>query len=360
VGLGLGIGIAPRAATAANGSKPRVPVVWSEAACATVIDRSTTTTVHFEYSVPFEDLGPRTDDEVEDSRTHQFFAFARLDYFAVSTAQRLPPWISEVDITRAAMVDPQVVPEQIEPEDVLQTTSRFSATDWLRITDDDARVPISNAQAELGVDWDLSAVAPGTWTIWGYTWEPLINVWVPRPGFVKIIEDASQADAAGPSIALLQDTSEVTVGEPFPVLGCADVPDGSTVSVDWGLVDGPVEPMWQPLLVDEPIASGALAIEVTLPAEAASSRPGQTRVRLRATVTDPSGNAHVAYSFGAYEVDEAPPQSNEGCGCSGARDRAQPRDRALLVIPVLLLVGRRRRAARGQSGARNHACTRSA
>jgi MYXO-CTERM domain-containing protein len=339
-GLALTVLSASATGSAANGSKPRTPVVWTEGPCATLVDRSTATTVHFEYGVALEDLGPRTEDEVDDSRTHQFFAFARLDYAAVGTAQRLPPWITNADIERAALVDPDVVPDDIDPVDVLEVTSRFAASEWMRITPDDARVPISNAQTAMGVDWDVTAVPPGVYTVWGYTWEPLTNLWAPRPGFVKVIASASEADAAGPGIALSVDNAEVTVGEPHAVVGCADVPAGSTVTLEWGAVEGPEEPQWAALVVDAPISTGPLALEATLPAEAVGEGPGQSLVRLRATVTDPSGRQYVAHSFGAYEVigGESPP--DEGCACGPA---GEPMPRAVGQLALVLFGGVRRR-----------------
>ena len=329
-------------ASAANGSKPRVAVTWSEGACATIVDRASTPVLHLEYTVAVDDLGPLTQDEVDDSRTHQFFAFARLDYAAVGTAQRLPPWITRSDIDRAALVDPQVVPTQIVDFDVLESTLRFGAADWLRITADDARTPISAAQAALGVDWQLDAVAPGVYTVWGYTWEPLVNLWAPRPGFVKVIDGPDAADAAGPGVALLLDNATLVPGEPYEVQGCADAPAGSTITLEWGVVEGPVEPAWAPLLVDEPIDSGPLALEVVLPDEAAREGPGLTLVRLRATITDPSGKSFVAHSPGSYAVEPLEEDSDEGCACASGSD-ARP-SWALGVLLSLLSRARRRSA----------------
>jgi hypothetical protein len=350
LGLSLVVLLAPGVASAANGSKPRVAVTWSDAACATIVDRSSATAVHFDYTIEFEDLGPLTEDEVEDSRSHQFFAFTRIDYAAVGTAQRLPPWISDADITRAAMVDPAVVPSQIQSIDVLETTTRFVSDDWLRITPDDARVPISHEQAAMGVDWDVSMVRPGVYTIWGYTWEPLTNLWAPRPGFVKVIASASEADDAGPAIALLPDSEMVTVGEPHPIAGCADVPEGSTITIEWGVVEGPVEPAWEVAVIEAPIASGPLAFDLVLPEHAADEGPGERRVRLRATVTDPSGKQYVAYSPAAYEVvgldtgvDE--PGTDDGCGCTSA----DPRVSALFVLLVSTCRSRRRSRPRART-----------
>lgn len=339
--LALAVLTTAGAASASNGTKPRTPVAWPDDACATTIDRSTTPTLHFAYEVPFEDLGPLSDDEVADSRTHQFFAFARLDYAAVGTAQRLPPWITLADIERAALVDPEVVPEQIASADVLESTPRFAAAEWTRVTADDARVPISRAQAALGVDWALATVAPGVYTVWGYTWEPLGNLWSPRPGFVKVTD--GDADAAGPAIALLDDDAVLTIGEPHAVLGCADVPPGTTVTLDWGVVDGPIEPEWEPLLVDAPIDGGALELAAVLPEHAEGDGPGLTLVRLRATVVAPDGRRHVAYSPNVHEVEvgAAAPDA-AGCGCTSTPSRPW-------WLVLVVLVGATARV-RGSSG----------
>lgn len=349
----LAIGSVAGVASAANGSKPRVPVAWSEGACATIVDRASTPVLHLEYGVAVDDLGPLSEDEVDDSRTHQFFAFARLDYAAVGTAQRLPPWITRDDIDRAALVDPQVVPSQITDFDVLESTSRFAAADWLRITDDDARRPISAAQAALGVDWDLALVEPGVYTVWGYTWEPLVNLWAQRPGFVKVIDGPQGADAAGPGIALSVDNATVVPGEPYEVQGCADAPAGSTITLEWGVVQGPDEPEWATLLVDEPIESGPLALEMVLPDEAAGEGPGLTLVRLRATITAPSGDSFVAHSPGSYAV-EPRDEMSEAAGCACASDPAARGSWALLLLGLSCS---RRRCTTSRTRRRTPACS---
>lgn len=323
---------APGSALAANANKPRIPVVWSPAPCMQVVDRSTTPTLQLDYLVPEEDLGPRTPDEVGDSRTHQFFAFARADFGTVASSDKLTRWITQADVERTALVDPMVIPGEIGPEDVLETTGRFTAADWLRITADDARVPISDAQAAMGVQWDLGGVAPGSYVIWGYTFEPLLNVWSQRPGLVKVIDGAQQADAAGPSIALLVETLQIVAGQAHRVSGCADVPAGTTVTLEWGSVVGAAEPAWQVLLEDEPIESGELTLDFTPPLSAG----GESVVKLRATVTDPQGKQYVAYSPGAYavlpgmEVDD-----DTDAGCAVAR---RPRSGGALAVGALVVL----------------------
>ncbi|MBC8069145.1 MAG: hypothetical protein IAG13_12495 [Deltaproteobacteria bacterium] len=344
VGLVLVVSLAPRASSAANGNKPRIPVLWSPSTCATVVDRSATPIVHLEYTVPEEDVPDmRTPDEVDDSRTQQFFAFGRLDFAAYASADKLTRWITQADIDRAAAVDPAVaslVASGIRADDILETTSRFPAGSWVRIIADDARVPISNAQAAMGIDWDVSAVAPGAYTLWGYTWEPQLNLWELRPGFVKVIASAAEADAAGPGIALDTENAQIVTGEAHPLSGCVDTAAGSTITLEWGLTQGGVEPEWQPAIEDEPIASGALAIDLVLPYEAAQAG---TIVKLRATVTDPGGKSYTTYSPGSYQVMPGEAQDDgdeDGCGCAQGRG-------GLAGLAALAMLGlrRRRRAA---------------
>lgn len=305
-------------AVAANQAKPRIPVTWSAAPCGQVVDRSQGTVVHFEYSVGEEDVGPRTPDEVDDSRTMQFFAFAKQDF-----AGKPPRWISQDDIDRAAAVDPMVVASAIEPDDILTTTSRFAAGDWRRVTADDARVPITFAQAAMGVDWDLTDVPPGTYVMWGYTWEPVNNEWSARPGFVKVIDDAATAAAAGPSVALLADEAIVDVGTPHAVPGCVDVAPGSTLTLQWGELVGSLEPQWQTVIDAEPVSTGELAVEFVAPAAAA----GKT-VKLRAIVDDGAGHSYVAYgprtiavnpSDGGDDTGDDGGGSGGGCACGRGR-----------------------------------------
>ena len=343
--------LAPHVASAANGNKPRIPVVWSDAACITVVDRSATPVVHFDYVVPMEDdpeaQGGRTADEVDDSRTHQFFAFRKLDFASVNSTDKLPRWVTQSDIDRAAEVDPMVVAMEtagIPPAEILDGGPRFAASEWLRITADDARVPITNAQAAMGVDWDLSAVEPGTWTVWGYTWEPVLNVWSERPGFIKVIASAAEADAAGPAIALLSESPDLSDGAPHAIPGCVDAPAGSTITLEWGEVVGSVEPEWRPVVEDEPVSTGMLDLEVVLPD--ADPGDGMALVKRRATVTDPSGKSYVAYSPGTYTVGRRAPEED---GCQIAPAHTAPGGLAVLVPLFAFGLRRRRRGARLRS-----------
>ena len=345
--LGLAVAVlAPSSSvSAANGAKPRVTVNWTPGACATVADQSTSPIVHFDYSIASEeDPEARTADEVGDSRTHQFFGFAKQDFHG-----KPPRWIAHADILRASMVDPEVVDADIDPQDILEDTSRFAASDWVRITADDARVPISFAQAAMGVDWDTTGLAPGTYEVWGYTWEPVANEWRRRPGFVKVIASSATAAAAGPSIALLADEAQIVAGSPYTLLGCADVAEGTRVTLQWGEKIGTLEPEWQTALEDEPIASGTLSVVFVPPDDA-----GGKTIGLRAIVTDLAGRSYTARAptVLGVTVNPDPGGDDDGGGCAVVPRPSSgglPASRFAMwiaLIAVGLRIGRRRGKAR--------------
>lgn len=289
---------------ASNENLRREVAVWSDVPCMLVVDRSVTPIVHFEYAVSDEDAPAMlTADEVADSRRLQFFAFSRqlLEFDRMQ-------YITWADIERAAMVDPQVKPDEIDPEFVLETTSRWGAADWVRITADDMRVPITDEQAAMGLDWDVSAVTPGTWIVKSFTWEPTLNAWSDRWGGVKVIASADEHEAAGPGAVLLLSTSEVEVGEAYVPPGCIDAPDGSTLRLEYGLAQGSLQPEWTIASDDVLVATGPLDVEF-VPSEAAIGG-----VYFRATVTDPDGRTYVAYSPRPITVAQA---SDSPTGSSG-------------------------------------------
>lgn len=327
-------------AEAANGNRQRTPVVWADGACSAVVDQSTNPVVHFDYAVALEeDPEARTGDEVDDSRTHQFLAIAEQDI------GEMPVWISQADVERAKLVDPEVVAlGDVDPEEILETTSRFPAGSWVRITPDDARVPITFDQAAMGVDWDTTGVAPGTYVVWGYTWEPLINLWIPRPGFVKVIASAAQAAEAGPSIALLPDEGAIAAGSAYNVPGCADVEAGSTVTLEWGEAVGTTISAWIVATEDEPIEGGALVLQFVPPDEAVGKN-----IHLRATVTDADGRSYVAYTNKVLSVtpDLSPDPDEDDGGGRGCRVDTHGGATAWATIVLLALVRSRRRVTLG-------------
>jgi hypothetical protein len=333
IGL-LALVVGPREAQAANAQKPRVPVVWTEAQCLTIVDQSATDVVHFEYTIPNEETYDRTDDEVEDSRTHQFFAFGAQRWEASP-----PRWITWADIERAAAVDGSVVPTAISDEDVLETTTRWDPSEWVRITPDDMRVPITFDQAGMGVDWDVTGVAPGTWLVKGYTWEPLNNLWETRWAALKIVASTAEAEAAGPSVILTPDEALLETGLPHALPGCVDAPPGSTLTLEYGEVEGTLEPAWQVAQTDLFTETGPLMVAFTPPDDVAGSV-----LALRITITDPGGARYVAYSPAAYAVMAGPQMPDDGGSGEGCRI-ATPAIPAMPLLLVLLGLRRRRSGA---------------
>jgi hypothetical protein len=165
--------IVPGAAEASNGLHPRTPVQWNDTVCMELVDRTADPVYLLDYDIPFEDTEVTTD-EVADSRTHQFFALCR-QYHA---QEYLPNWITWADLDAAAakkLVDPGA----FDDLDVFETSPVW-ADCWSRITEDDARRPITNAMADMDVPWDTSALPAGTYIIEGYTHEPAFNMWSSR------------------------------------------------------------------------------------------------------------------------------------------------------------------------------------
>lgn len=227
----------PAVAFAGNGLEPRTPVDWpDDAACLTVVDRSESAMVHMDYGIPFED--PEiTPDEVADSRRHQFIAFCR-DH---SREEFLPIWLSWKDVDAAAakaLIDPML----LEDENVLETSTVWKDC-WFRITPDDARRPITFAEAMKGVDWDTTALAAGAYVVQGYTWEPTFNIYSQRPGIVHVVDGPDLA-AVGPAAAVSTVIDFMFAEDTLMLEGCTRALPGSTLSGYWSHTGGALE--WMP------------------------------------------------------------------------------------------------------------------
>ncbi len=264
---------------ASNGTKPRIPVDWSGAACMNIIDRSASPVLNIPYSVPQEDLD-QTDDEVADSRTHQFFAMCR----ARDPQTFLPRWITQADIAAAEAVG--AAAPDIDPEDVFETSTTW-ADCWNRITPDDQRRPISFAAAMEGQDWDTSTLPAGTYTIEGYTWEPALNIYSLHPGVYKIV-DSPELEASGPALAVTNTEEVINRDETVTIAGCVSAMEGSTITAYWGRAEQQVQ--WQPFVQDDPVSGDMFAVEFTPPEELA----GESAM-VRVDVTDPMGRTYTNY-----------------------------------------------------------------
>lgn len=339
--LVLALVLAPSVAQAANGLRPRTPAVFPSLPCMQTIAPGEV--LHIEYSVPYDDVD-LTPDELPDSRRHQWLAFSQQRYDF-----KFPVWVSQSDFDRAdANGD---ITLDFGPDDILESSSLWPAGTWLRITPDDPRLPITAEQAAMGVDWDTTGVAPGTWLVAAYTWEPENNLWSPRFGAVRI-EDPADPEAAGPTVFLPRDDGLfATRGEPLVLSGCVETPAGSTLTASWGTIEGIDEPEWIPFIEDQPVESGELSLEFVAPAETGIT------VKVRVEVTDPAGRSFVVFTpttIGVSgEIAEDDTSGGEdmggGGGCGGCRagfsGGSSGHHGALMGLGLLLLLGTRRRRA---------------
>jgi MYXO-CTERM domain-containing protein len=275
--------LAPTLAHAGNGTHPRTPVLWSDAPCLTVIDRSVSPIHEFGYAIPYEDTAV-TADEVPQSRSHQFFAFCRDHHLE----EVLPSWITASEPMAAAAAGLGNL-EGVDFElDVLENSPEW-ADCWTRITADAERRPITFAAAAMPVTWDTTALPAGTWVVEGYTYEPWFNLWSPHPGVFKIVDDPDPA-ASAPAAALTFAEQELDYGEGDSELGsvsgCVDAMPGTTMTLSWALSGIGSEPTWTAFASDVPVEGSSFELPFEPPAEAVSSS-----VMIRAELVDPLGRS---------------------------------------------------------------------
>ncbi|MEM9457060.1 MAG: hypothetical protein AAGF11_22975 [Myxococcota bacterium] len=301
VSLVLGLGLSsPPSARAGDGMRLRTPVLWSDAACMTVVDRSVDPVVQVPYDIPFEDT-EWTDDEVPDGRTHQFFALCR----GHDPTDELPIWISEADVAAAESL------ELIDLGTVLGDAILDLDPSWQgcaqRITADDERRPITFAAAQAGFEWDTTGWPAGAWVVEGFTHDPAYSRWSPRPGVIKVVDDPAPS-ASGPAVAILNGEEVVTTGEAVTIEGCVSAMDGTVLTVAWAEVG---ESTWHVALADEPVAGEGFGLELLLPPEMS----GQA-ARVRVEAEDPTGRIVAAYMGALVLVLPQPGGCPGECGTS--------------------------------------------
>ena len=355
----LVVGVASAPAAASNGAKPRTLVQWDDVPCMTLVDRSQDAVLHLEYAIANEDTD-LTADEVADSRTHQFFATCRTSM----PLDELPSWITTADVD-AAMLK-ALLPNPVPEAQILEGNAEWSDC-WTRITADDERRPITFEMAEAGVDWDTSALAPGAYTVHGYTYEPAVNIWTQRPGVVKVHD--GDRDAAGPAAAITTGELSLYRDSVAMIEGCVDAPAGTTMTAEWTFANQPT-PEWNAFATDVAVDGDAFAVEFDPPDALIDGTAA-----LRATFTSPSGQRYTTMMAnmiivldlddpgcaGSGFIDDpcdesegtAPsgtestgsePQSGES-GCTCANDptkRGNPWLAAFVVLAASATVGRRR------------------
>ncbi|MCY1060683.1 hypothetical protein [Nannocystis sp. SCPEA4] len=305
--LGLPLVVAallpPATARAGNGIHERTPVQWPETTgCMTVIDRSVSPIVHFDYEIPFEDTMV-TADEVTDSRRHQFVAFCRNH----TPQEPLPVWLAwkDVEIAEAAGIAEKT---DYKDDEVLETNAIYKDC-FVRVTADEARRPITFAEAAKGFDWDTSALAPGPYILQGYTWEPAFNIWSKRPGVVHVVDGP---DLAGvPPAAALMNTEDLLFGEDTLMLqGCARALPGSTMTGYWSLT-GQSGLEWNVFAEGVPLEGETIALPFKPPFEAV----GQT-VALRVDVVDPMQRSFSAFPRALIVILPGNGETTTGEDCS--------------------------------------------
>ncbi|MEM7156148.1 MAG: hypothetical protein AAF799_25060 [Myxococcota bacterium] len=299
-----------RDAQAIDGTRIRTPVVWSDTPCMTIVDRSVDATLHIPYDIPLEDLDV-TEDEVADGRRHQFIALCR-DH---DPTDILPGWLSEADVAAAealGLIDLGTV----NGDQILDLSTPWQGC-FSRITDDDERRPISFASAEEGVDWDTTDLAPGAWFVEGFTHDPPLSIWSPRPGVVKVV-DAPELDASGPAAAVLNGEEVVVSGEPVAIEGCISAMEGTVLDLSWVEVG---ESRWSTPVRGEVVRGTEFSIDLLLPPEMA----GQS-ARVRIDAEDPTGRQTTAYMSEFVLVLPPTPGCDDDCTGTDGGDETSATD----------------------------------
>ena len=284
------------------------------------------------------DLDP---EELPDSRQMQFVAFRHQTWDYI-----FPNWINQSDYDRALENGDVTVPEIYSDDDILTAASEWPTTEWVRITPDEERLPITIKRAKQGVTWDLMDVPIGTWMIAAYTFEPERNAWSVRQGAARVFDSANPNQDPGPS-AFLQNQPEewASAGDPISYTACVQAQAGATFTASWGLVQAGVDPSWVDFATDEPIAEGsAIELNFSVPTDTTGA------IKVRVKVTEPDGDEYTA--FLPYVVEVWPSQGETDGETSGASTGGQSGGCAVdqpnpiaLLLGVLLLAFRVRRVA---------------
>lgn len=286
--------LAPSRAWAGNQMHPRTPVVWSnDVACARNVDPAQTPILTLRYTIPYEDTEV-TEDETDDSRTHQFLALCR----EPEPGEKMPDFVSQADAEAAIAIG--VAREvELDAEDVLETSPRWSGC-WHRITSDDARRPITFDAASEPVHWDIIEVPAGVYGIYGFTHEPPFSLWRARPGFVRIGD-------AGPGAAVETEGIVGRPGDPLSIAGCMTA--GAEARLQWGSPGEWHDDAAQAMVEGE---GDAFRFHTALP-------EGVGEVHARVLVSDPEGE-YVAHMRAPSVLLEPAEEAEEGEGDDVATD----------------------------------------
>lgn len=306
----------PNAASAINGSRPRVPPSFYGGACVTVVGRDAPL-LEVGVTFPYEDV-ELTDDELPDSRTVGLYAFAR----DLPPGATLPNWVQSGDVQRA--VETGLIDAPPQPEALLPTSS-WADVAWGVV---DERLPIACESAGPW-PWNTQAVPPGAYVLWGYTFEPPLNLWTPRPGVVRVVDAAGSGP---PAVALsdLDGRREFGVEQGLEVMGCLSADPGTQVVLSWARAADPQT--WTVFDVLEP-GGDTFTSWLAPPNDALYDA-----LYVRAEARDPAGRSFIHHARGALVVlaecvDEplTRPDVADGCGLADASNEVTPLEPAPCV-----------------------------
>jgi hypothetical protein len=349
------------------------PPLFAPGSCVTVVDKSAEPFVALPYAVAFDDV-EFTDGDIRlpDAKTHQFFALrgalvwstaaVELVPFEASDGPELrlplPPWISELDVQRAAAAiegsGTMFTAGEVLAHDVLDTSTALQGR-ALRIDADDARRPITIGAADGGAAWFLASVEPGLYSIATYIFSPPYNGWAVRPGLVHVVRDATAAASRPPSGVLEPVTGVLRSFQGRRVRACIDAPPGSTVRGEAFALARP-ELGWVQWHEPTPLTPQSDTLELCY----RSPFEGSGAVRVRLVLRGADGREITAYSPDTLtalagegtcqENDQvccppaAEPRSTPGCATALAAgaERAIHPAKPLLACLILLHLWRRR------------------
>jgi hypothetical protein len=268
--------------------------------CITVVDVSTTPVLAIEYNLSFDDVMPEPGHiKLDDSKTHQFFAFRGQvvpylpDYHMLPFALErdmltLPIWLNRDDLSRAAAANtPDMAPSfqaDTVGDNLLVERSDFAGL-WQPIAGD-TRVPITTLQSQRGLRWDLHGWPAGVYQLAAYVFSPPWNAWEPRPGVIKLVDAAHDF----PAVTVDPVDASLFGGQGRKVTGCVHAPAGSELHA-WSRDASQAGAPWQPWATQAIASNGHYELCYRNPS------PGRSGlVQIRVAARSPSGDELVAYA----------------------------------------------------------------
>ncbi|MET0387573.1 MAG: hypothetical protein ABW321_16510, partial [Polyangiales bacterium] len=312
------------AARAAAHPSPAVPPEFPETDCITIVDTRETTVMPVQYHVSIDDTMPEPDHiTLADSKTHQFFAFRGqvllnlpdytfLPFDPALPTLNMPQWISADDLSRSSAANtPEMAPDFSADAiggDTL-TDRADLAGQWLTIADG-RRVPITEAQSQIGVGWTMKNIPAGVYGIAGYIFSPPYNGWEPRPGVIKVID--GQRDV--PALTVDPVDASLFNGQGRKIVGCVDAPAGTMLHASYRIAGDATAP-WQEWTTQASDDSGRYELCFRSP-----DRSLAGLVQIRVSARAPNGDETAAYAPDqlALVASDGPCSANEKFCCDAA------------------------------------------